>query len=219
MSPLVKSVSPGVFLIVLRAVFFPIKPYNLCLFQVGVYMAKRDFVDRCDSVDPVGEFDPWTNRCSGHLSSILFFFLFFFFYLSVHYPPLSFIRWSCSDRSCAGQRKERFVSQHLNWWGCSLTNAQCAPDGRLVMTVLLSRHLVYIMLSCTFKYGREDQDVLGMIFRRDIFLTTRQVYPDLQDKERSTHTKIQEKLLHKLGDNAFPFFFEVRASRKYPTTG
>ncbi|XP_046891086.1 S-arrestin-like [Hypomesus transpacificus] len=103
--------------------------------SVGVYMAKRDFVDRCDSVDPV--------------------------------------------------------------------------DGVvLIDPVQVKGKKVYIMLSCTFKYGREDQDVLGMIFRRDIFLTTRQVYPDLQDKERSTHTKIQEKLLHKLGDNAFPFFFE-----------
>lgn len=26
------------------------------VFQVAVYMAKRDFVDHCDFVDPVGEF-------------------------------------------------------------------------------------------------------------------------------------------------------------------
>ncbi|XP_051535280.1 S-arrestin-like [Myxocyprinus asiaticus] len=67
---------------------------------------------------------------------------------------------------------------------------------------------VYIMLSCTFRYGRDDMDVLGMAFRKDIFLCTRQVYPPLQDKERSIHTKIQEKILRKLGDNAYPFFFE-----------
>ncbi|XP_018587614.1 S-arrestin-like [Scleropages formosus] len=67
---------------------------------------------------------------------------------------------------------------------------------------------VYIMLSCTFRYGRDDMDVMGVAFRRDIYLSTRQVYPPLQDKERSIHTKIQERLLHKLGDNAYPFFFE-----------
>lgn len=72
--------------------------------------------------------------------------------------------------------------------------------------------LVYVMLSCTFRYGRQDMDVMGVAFRRDLFLVTRQVYPELQDKEKLTHTKIQQKLLRKLGNNAFPFFFEVRNS-------
>uniref|UniRef100_A0A669C615 S-arrestin n=1 Tax=Oreochromis niloticus TaxID=8128 RepID=A0A669C615_ORENI len=68
--------------------------------------------------------------------------------------------------------------------------------------------VVYVMLSCTFRYGRQDMDVMGVAFRRDLFLVTRQVYPELQDKEKLTHTKIQQKLLRKLGNNAFPFFFE-----------
>lgn len=72
------------------------------------------------------------------------------------------------------------------------------------------------MLSCTFRYGRQDMDVMGVAFRRDLFLVTRQVYPELQDKEKLTHTKIQQKLLRKLGDNAFPFFFEVRNSAIFP---
>ncbi|XP_030632498.1 S-arrestin b [Chanos chanos] len=78
----------------------------------------------------------------------------------------------------------------------------------LVDPELVKGQKVYVMLSCTFRYGRDDMDVMGMAFRRDIFLTTRQVYPPLEDKERSTHTKLQEKLLRKLGDNAYPFFFE-----------
>ncbi|KAG8001724.1 Autophagy-related protein 16-1 [Nibea albiflora] len=68
--------------------------------------------------------------------------------------------------------------------------------------------VVYVMLSCTFRYGHQDMDVMGVAFRRDLFLVIRQVYPELQDKERLTHTKIQQKLLRKLGDNAYPFFFE-----------
>ncbi|KAK1168692.1 retina and pineal gland (arrestin) a isoform X1 [Acipenser oxyrinchus oxyrinchus] len=65
---------------------------------------------------------------------------------------------------------------------------------------------VYITLSCTFRYGRDDMDVLGIAYRRDIYVSTRQVYPPLQD--RNAHTKMQERLLRKLGDNAYPFFFE-----------
>uniref|UniRef100_A0AAQ5Y1H9 S-arrestin n=1 Tax=Amphiprion ocellaris TaxID=80972 RepID=A0AAQ5Y1H9_AMPOC len=107
----------------------------LCVLQVAVYMAKRDFVDHCDFVDPV--------------------------------------------------------------------------DGVILIDpVQLKGRKVYVMLSCTFRYGRQDMDVMGVAFRRDLFVVTRQVYPELQDKEKLTHNKIQQKLLRKLGDNAFPFFFE-----------
>ncbi|XP_051813897.1 S-arrestin isoform X2 [Acanthochromis polyacanthus] len=103
--------------------------------KVAVYMAKRDFVDHCDFVDPV--------------------------------------------------------------------------DGVvLIDPVQLKGRKVYVMLSCTFRYGRQDMDVMGVAFRRDLFVVTRQVYPELQDKEKLIHNKIQQKLLRKLGDNAFPFFFE-----------
>ncbi|XP_064197701.1 S-arrestin a isoform X1 [Anguilla rostrata] len=67
----------------------------------------------------------------------------------------------------------------------------------------------YVTLSCTFRYGPEDEDVIGMKFWRDIYQRTLQVYPPLQEKDRSTHTKTQEKLLHKLGVHAYPFFFEL----------
>ncbi|KAG2462698.1 SHIP1 phosphatase, partial [Polypterus senegalus] len=67
--------------------------------------------------------------------------------------------------------------------------------------------VVYVMLSCIFRYGRDDMDVLGLAFRRDIYVSTRQLYPPLQD--RRAHTKMQERLLRKLGDNAYPFFFEL----------
>ncbi|XP_072318257.1 S-arrestin-like [Eucyclogobius newberryi] len=67
---------------------------------------------------------------------------------------------------------------------------------------------VYVMLSCTFCYGRQDMDVMGVAFRRDLFVATRQVYPELQDKSQLTHSRVQEKLVKKLGQYAFPFFFE-----------
>ncbi|XP_068564448.1 S-arrestin-like [Cebidichthys violaceus] len=82
-------------------------------------------------------------------------------------------------------------------------------DGVIVIDPLqLKGKKVYVMLSCTFRYGRQDVDVMGVVFRRDLFLVSRQVYPELQDKEKLTHNKMQQKLLRKLGDNAYPFFFE-----------
>ncbi|XP_043079441.1 S-arrestin a [Puntigrus tetrazona] len=66
----------------------------------------------------------------------------------------------------------------------------------------------YVTLSCTFRYGGDDMDVLGIAFRREIYISTRQIYPALQDKEQGILTKVQDKLLRKLGINAYPFFFE-----------
>ncbi|KAF1383185.1 hypothetical protein PFLUV_G00128680 [Perca fluviatilis] len=103
--------------------------------SVGVYMGRRDFVDRVDSVDPV--------------------------------------------------------------------------DGVIIIDPeALQRRKVFVTLSCTFRYGRDDMDVMGIAFRRELYLATRQVYPPLQDLEKGVHTRMQAKLLHKLGNNAYPFFFE-----------
>ncbi|XP_072771362.1 S-arrestin a isoform X2 [Nerophis lumbriciformis] len=103
--------------------------------SVGVYMGKRDFVDRVDSVDPVD--------------------------------------------------------------GIVLIDPE-ALQGRKV----------FVTLSCIFRYGRDDMDVMGIAFYRELYLSTRQVYPPLQDREQGIHTRTQAKLLRKLGDNAYPFFFE-----------
>uniref|UniRef100_A0A8C4HJU2 S-arrestin n=1 Tax=Dicentrarchus labrax TaxID=13489 RepID=A0A8C4HJU2_DICLA len=103
--------------------------------SVGVYMGKRDFVDRVDSVDPV--------------------------------------------------------------------------DGVVIIDPeALQGRKAFVTLSCIFRYGRDDMDVMGISFRRELYMSTRQVYPPLQDRDKGVHTRMQAKLLRKLGDNAYPFFFE-----------
>uniref|UniRef100_A0A3B4BEA8 S-arrestin n=1 Tax=Periophthalmus magnuspinnatus TaxID=409849 RepID=A0A3B4BEA8_9GOBI len=77
-----------------------------------------------------------------------------------------------------------------------------------VDTEALQGRKVFVTLSCVFRYGRDDMDVMGIAFRRELYLSTRQVYPPLQDRDKAVHTKTQAKLLRKLGDNAYPFFFE-----------
>ena len=109
---------------------------------------------------------------------------------------------------------------------------------------------VFGHILATFSYGRDDLDVLGLTFRKELYLVNEQIYPDttrrhyskacpyyiegVSDKpsplacgEESTivskHnddprlyrkpqrplTKLQERLVKKLGPNAFPFFFEL----------
>jgi len=68
---------------------------------------------------------------------------------------------------------------------------------------------VMATLTCAFRYGREDLDVLGLTFRKELHTDMQQVYPPTKENERRLCTRLQERLLRKLGKNAYPFFFEL----------
>lgn len=78
----------------------------------------------------------------------------------------------------------------------------------LVDPEYLKDRKVFAHVLAAFRYGREDLDVLGLTFRKDLFLASSQVYPPLKENERPL-TRLQERLIKKLGPNAYPFFFEL----------
>ncbi|CAH1639935.1 unnamed protein product [Spodoptera littoralis] len=59
-----------------------------------------------------------------------------------------------------------------------------------------------------FRYGREDLDVLGLTFRKDLYLAAEQIYPATNTTKRPL-TRLQERLVRKLGAAAHPFYFEL----------
>lgn len=87
----------------------------------------------------------------------------------------------------------------------------------------------------TFSYGRDDLDVLGLTFRKELYLVNEQIFPDTtrphhskacpyyiegvtdtmpidpeaESKPLRPLTRLQERLVKKLGSNAYPFFFEL----------
>ncbi|CAF4527132.1 unnamed protein product, partial [Rotaria magnacalcarata] len=67
---------------------------------------------------------------------------------------------------------------------------------------------VYASVLAAFRYGREDLDVLGLTFRKDLFCSTQQIYPPIDDQKKPL-THLQQRLLRKLGPNAYPFYFEI----------
>ena len=113
---------------------------------------------------------------------------------------------------------------------------------------------VFVHVLAAFRYGREDLDVLGLSFRKDLFLASAQLYPPQQsyvndlptnpiptiavasnsagNKEKSAGsseqensadpavlsvdvkplTRLQGRLIKKLGPSAYPFYFEVCSS-------
>ncbi|XP_025284453.1 beta-arrestin-2 isoform X1 [Canis lupus baileyi] len=68
---------------------------------------------------------------------------------------------------------------------------------------------VFVTLTCAFRYGREDLDVLGLSFRKDLFIATYQAFPPGPNPPQPP-TRLQDRLLRKLGQHAHPFFFTVR---------
>lgn len=81
---------------------------------------------------------------------------------------------------------------------------------------------MFVTLTCAFRYGREDLDVLGLTFRKDLFVANIQAFPppQLQEEEEKKKclTHLQERLIKKLGGHAHPFTFQV-ASEAPPTSG
>ncbi|XP_033104171.1 beta-arrestin-1-like isoform X3 [Anneissia japonica] len=67
---------------------------------------------------------------------------------------------------------------------------------------------VFAHVLAAFRYGREDLDVLGLTFRKDLFLASMQVYPPIPDEQKPL-TRLQERLIKKLGSNAYPFCFQL----------
>ncbi|KAG2463607.1 ARRB1 protein, partial [Polypterus senegalus] len=67
---------------------------------------------------------------------------------------------------------------------------------------------VYVVLTCAFRYGRDDLDVIGLSFRKDIYVSTIQVYPPTSE-EKKQNTSLQQHLIKKLGEYAYPFTFTI----------
>ncbi|OUC41773.1 arrestin domain protein [Trichinella nativa] len=76
-------------------------------------------------------------------------------------------------------------------------------------TIFQEGRSVCVSLLAAFCYGREDLDVLGLQFRKDLFYTSVYVFPPDPSFVSRKLTRLQERLKKKLGDNAYPFWFEL----------
>ncbi|KAM9313642.1 arrestin, beta 2b [Pholidichthys leucotaenia] len=78
----------------------------------------------------------------------------------------------------------------------------------LVDPEYLDDRKVFVTLACIFHNGREDLDVLGLTFSKNLYTSTVQVFPPLQE-EKKPLSWMQERLLKKLGQHAHPFNFTI----------
>uniref|UniRef100_A0A669EJ28 Arrestin-C n=1 Tax=Oreochromis niloticus TaxID=8128 RepID=A0A669EJ28_ORENI len=71
----------------------------------------------------------------------------------------------------------------------------------------LNDRKVYVYLACAFRYGSDDLDVIGLSFRRDIWLHRVQVYPPTGGSEAKS--PMMESLLKKVGEQGHAFSFQM----------
>jgi len=83
----------------------------------------------------------------------------------------------------------------------------CDPiDGVVVVDPdYLKGRKVYGELTTTYRYGREEDEVMGVKFSKELCLQREQIVPMVNQKMEMT--PMQERLVKKLGPNAFPFTF------------
>ncbi|XP_030621419.1 arrestin 3b, retinal (X-arrestin) [Chanos chanos] len=67
---------------------------------------------------------------------------------------------------------------------------------------------VWVQLACAFRYGRDDLDVIGLSFRKDIWIQRVQIYPPPSGSTPPS-TAMQEALLKKAGDQGHAFLFNI----------
>lgn len=65
---------------------------------------------------------------------------------------------------------------------------------------------VYGSVVVNYRYGREEDEVMGLNFAKEITVFKEQIYPQANGGELS---ELQDRLLKKLGPNAFPFRFQL----------
>ncbi|KAL7636841.1 UNVERIFIED_CONTAM: hypothetical protein RMT77_012599 [Armadillidium vulgare] len=84
-------------------------------------------------------------------------------------------------------------------------------DGVIVLeTEDLGEQRVFVQLVLTYRYGREEDEVMGLTFAKEIIVTSQQIYPKLDkgsgdSSENDEVTSLQERLMKKFVDKAYPF--------------
>lgn len=79
-------------------------------------------------------------------------------------------------------------------------------DGVIVIDDDYKDRKIYGQLVCSFRYGREEDEMMGLNFQKDLYLASELVYPPQQ---KTNTTKFQERLIKKLGRNVYPFTFTL----------
>lgn len=54
---------------------------------------------------------------------------------------------------------------------------------------------IFGQVVCSFRYGREEDEIMGLNFQKDLFLASEQIYPP-REKNEENLTKLQVNLIN-----------------------
>ncbi|EAA01439.5 AGAP002079-PA [Anopheles gambiae str. PEST] len=74
---------------------------------------------------------------------------------------------------------------------------------------IINEAKIYGQLTLTFRYGREDEEVMGLKFCNEAVIALQQFWPRPVTAETDSLTPLQVSLLERLGKNAIPFALEI----------
>ncbi|KPI95438.1 PREDICTED: arrestin homolog [Papilio xuthus] len=73
----------------------------------------------------------------------------------------------------------------------------------------LENKKLFGQVTLTFRYGREDEEVMGLKFCNEAIMSMVQIWPIRCSHDREPNSPLQEALIKRLGANAFPFHLEL----------
>ncbi|XP_029166424.1 phosrestin-2-like isoform X2 [Nylanderia fulva] len=73
----------------------------------------------------------------------------------------------------------------------------------------LQEKRVFGQVTLTFRYGREDEEVMGLKFCNEAVMCLAQLYPPYTGSDHQESTPLQEALVKRLGPNAHAFTMEI----------
>jgi len=82
-------------------------------------------------------------------------------------------------------------------------------DGVITIDEDYNDRKIFAQVICSFRYGREEDEMMGLNFQKDLCLGSQQIYPP---PEKQNTTKLQDRLIKKLGPNTYPFIFVLPPS-------
>ena len=81
-------------------------------------------------------------------------------------------------------------------------------EGIVVYSDEIGKSKIHGQVIVTFRYGREEDEILGLNFVKELFLISQEIYPDGPSPSLPP-SKLQSKLIKKYGPNVIPFTFKL----------
>lgn len=71
-------------------------------------------------------------------------------------------------------------------------------DGVVLLdTSYMKSGKIFGQIVCSFRYGRKEDEVMGLRFQKDMYLASSQIYPPLDKDDSAKLTKIQVNIVVK----------------------